>query len=486
MRMLPLAAVAGGSLALAAVSLLLPSTPTYDPWAWAVWGREIAGLELETSAGPAFKPLPVLAGAVLSPLGDAAPWVWLVVARAGALLSVAMAWRLARRLSGGSLLAGAVAAAGVALAGGWVWNGALGNAEGVMLALGLVALDRALDGHPRQALALGFAAALVRTEAVPFVVVYGLWLWRAERAAPGGPRRSTRRLPATPALLGAGIALLPVLWLGPDLLGSGDALRSSERARVPNPGAPALAERPALESLARALALAPTIVWAGALLALAGARRRELPRAAALPALAGLAWIGLVAAMSELGYSGEERYALAGAALVAVSAGCGVGWAVRRAIAGGEVTSGTIRAASDFTPREEPGRVAGRRRAGLVAAALLLLAAAVAQSLPRLLDDARSLGYEAALYGRLDDAVAAAGGREAVNRCGPVHTAPYSRPAMAWRLRVPIGALSTETARGGIAFRARPHRGAARGPALAGGGWRPIGGAGEWTVMTRC
>ncbi|HEV3376555.1 MAG TPA: hypothetical protein VG126_04685 [Thermoleophilaceae bacterium] len=30
---------------LAAVSLLLPAEPSYDPWAWLVWAREIGQLE---------------------------------------------------------------------------------------------------------------------------------------------------------------------------------------------------------------------------------------------------------------------------------------------------------------------------------------------------------------------------------------------------------------------------------------------------------
>jgi len=32
----------GACLALAGISLLLPSEPSYDPWAWLVWGRELA------------------------------------------------------------------------------------------------------------------------------------------------------------------------------------------------------------------------------------------------------------------------------------------------------------------------------------------------------------------------------------------------------------------------------------------------------------
>ncbi|HEX8054792.1 MAG TPA: hypothetical protein VF517_17525 [Thermoleophilaceae bacterium] len=455
-------------VAIAALTLLIGSVPTYDPWAWMVWGRELAALDLDTSVGPAFKPLPVLVGVF------GAPWLWLVIARAGALVAVAMAWRLGHRLGGGSLLAAAVAGAGVLLCAGWVWNGMLGNAEGLMLALVLVAFARALDGRHRQAFALGFLAALLRTEVVPFLALYAAWLWRRE---PGSQMRP---------LIVAAFAALPVLWLGPDLIGSGDLLRSSERARIPNPGAPALADRPALASLGRAIALAPTMVWGGAALAVLGAARGELARAAALPAAAGVAWMALVAAMSELGYSGEERYALPGVALVAVSAGAGAAWAVGRvaARAAREVTSVPNRDAFDFGGGS--GRPFAVARWLPVAVGLVLLGAAAGESAGALRGHVRDLRYESRLYGTLDGAVAAAGGREAVLRCGPVHTAPYSRPALAWRLRVPMSALSTEPASRGIAFRARPHRSAAIGPRLEGQGWSTRGRPGAWTVVERC
>ena len=75
--------------------------------------------------------------------------------------------------------------------------------------------------------------------------------------------------------------------------------------------------------------------------------------------------------------------------------------------------------------------------------------------------------YEARVYGGVEEAVAAAGGREAAIQCGrPVYTAPFTRPPMAWHLRLPISALSTETATAGMAYRARAHRGAAVGPPL--------------------
>jgi hypothetical protein len=36
----------------ATASLALPSEPTYDPWAWLVWGRELWAGDLDTAAGP--------------------------------------------------------------------------------------------------------------------------------------------------------------------------------------------------------------------------------------------------------------------------------------------------------------------------------------------------------------------------------------------------------------------------------------------------
>src|SRR5215208_3073035 len=98
------------ALALAALSLLYPSTPSYDPWAWIQWGRDIVQLELNTDTGPSWKPLPVAFTAVFSLFGGAAPDLWLVVARAGGLLALLMCFRMANHLVGGraGLVAGFV------------------------------------------------------------------------------------------------------------------------------------------------------------------------------------------------------------------------------------------------------------------------------------------------------------------------------------------------------------------------------------------
>src|SRR5205807_7521959 len=116
-------------LVIAALSLLIPSTPSYDPWAWLVWGREIVHLNLQTTGGPSWKPLPMIFTTVFALFGRAAPDLWLAVARAGAVAAVVMtfklAWRLTRELVGAGadeqgvrrglaslapLLAGAIAA----------------------------------------------------------------------------------------------------------------------------------------------------------------------------------------------------------------------------------------------------------------------------------------------------------------------------------------------------------------------------------------
>ena len=103
------AAPAAVCLAVAVALLAVTATLAYDPWAWLVWGRELGDLELDTTGGPSWKPLPVLVATVVAPFGDAAPVVWLVLARTVGLLSVLAVYRLAERLAG--RVAGVLAAA---------------------------------------------------------------------------------------------------------------------------------------------------------------------------------------------------------------------------------------------------------------------------------------------------------------------------------------------------------------------------------------
>src|SRR5829696_2815744 len=117
-----------GCFVLAALSLLLPARGLhFDSWAWVVWGRQIPLLELDTLGGPSWKPFPVVFTTVFAPFSkiddDIPPLLWLVVARAGGFLSIAMAYRLASRLVGDEpwlkVTAGVVAAAVMCITPRW-------------------------------------------------------------------------------------------------------------------------------------------------------------------------------------------------------------------------------------------------------------------------------------------------------------------------------------------------------------------------------
>ena len=180
-----IAAIMAGCLAVAAVTLLLPSTPTYDPWAWILWGREILHLDLVTEGGPSWKPFPMLFTVPFSIFGqDVAPYLWLWVARAGGLFACVMTYRMASRLIGGRVygaIAGVCAFAALLSSNKFVRDAALGNSDPMLGGIVLWAFERHLDGRRDHALYLGFVAALMRPEAWPFLGLYGLWLLRARR-----------------------------------------------------------------------------------------------------------------------------------------------------------------------------------------------------------------------------------------------------------------------------------------------------------------
>src|SRR3954468_14062595 len=160
---------------LAALSLILPSPPGKDPWSWIIWGREVAHLDLDTMSGSSWKPLPVLFTTVFSLFGDSvAPGLWLVVVRAGALLAVVFAYRIAARYVG--IVGGIVAGVGVALA-AWPRYVAQGNVEPLSAGLVLAAVDRHLNGHRHQTMVLGALAALGRPELWPFLALYVLFVF---------------------------------------------------------------------------------------------------------------------------------------------------------------------------------------------------------------------------------------------------------------------------------------------------------------------
>lgn len=425
-----------GCLLLSALSLIFPSTPTYDPWAWIMWGREIVQLDLVTTGGPSWKPLPVLFTTPFSLAGaDVAPYLWLWIARAGALLALAMSFRLASRLTGRGLVgavAGIFAVLFLATTFEYIRDAALGNSEALLAGLVLWAVERHLDGRRDHVLYLGVAAALLRPEVWPFLGVYGLWLWLRE------PRL---RWP----MVGFA-ALIPALWFGPELWGSGDALRASNRANDPNPGSAAFAAHPGLEVVER---FHHKTVWALEAAGLAGLAaaavawgRRRAQGAVLFLAGIGLAWLALVAAMTEGGYAGNQRYLIVTTAVLCVLGGIGVA----RAFEGVQLAVA---------------RVGGDRRVAVAVAGAAFLAA-LAVAWPVVEDKADNvevtldeLRYQASLWHTLDDAVADAGGRGALLACGSVYSGPFQTQLVAYELGihgVDVRALEG-TPPPGVAFR---------------------------------
>jgi hypothetical protein len=448
-------------LVIAALSLLIPSTPSYDPWAWLVWGHEIIHLDLHTAGGPSWKPLPLIFTTVFALFGKAQPDLWLVVARAGALMTVVMvfrvAWRLSRALAGARsastgmtrvwtavppLLAGLIAAGSLVNARGFISDNALGYSEGLATALVLVAVERHLLGARRQAFAIAFFAALDRPELWFFWGPYGLWLfWRDP---------SARRL-----VVGL-FALIPVLWFLPELWGSGHLLRGVSRAQHPRSNSAAFTSCPvctvfkkeAWISVLNRVKVAGIVAMAVAAWGLWRTRAtwwRQSSVPVTVRARIGLIVIGVfgfvwwlgIAIETQAGFSGNNRYLVLGTAPVAIAGGVAWGWFMQGAAAllrrgAGAVSSLRRFAAERFT-----------LPAGTLVGIALFLAVPpwISHNIVSLPRTHHALFYQARLRTDVAAAIRKAGGGPALLRCGTIMTEGFQVPMVAWTLGVPTSRI---------------------------------------------
>ena len=439
-------ALALGSLVLAALSLLYPSTPSYDPWGWLLWGREILHLDLNTQGANSFKPLPVLFTMPLSLFGRAQPDLWLVIARAGAIFGIAMAFKLAARITiwfgaspagregaarwiayGPAIVAGLVAAVSLLLSTDLVRDVMLGYSESMAVGLMLLAIDRHLDDKPRQAFFVGFFAALDRPEIWPFWGLYGLYLWRRD---PG----------AFKLVLGL-FALVPLLWFGPEYWGSGQFFRGVQHALHPQLVEATYTKCPFCTEMSHASHVVLTRVKIVAGLTALGAaiavgramRRRTADLGAAVReqahrpegivlvlAVTSLLWFLEISTMTQMGFGGNQRYLIMGGALVVVVGGVGWGLAAWKL-----------------------GELLGRRSRPAGAAAAAVIVAAAFFFLPGWVGAAlkasklnRALHYQAHLRQDLEGIIHRAGGAAAVVACGKVETENYQVQMVAWYLNL--------------------------------------------------
>jgi hypothetical protein len=463
------------ALAVGALSLLIPSTPSYDPWSWLVWSRQIIHGHLTiTSGGTSWKPLPMIFTIPFALFGNAAPDLWLVVARAGAFAAVVMVFRLAYRLTlrvGGlfgeadpdldrltvmapALLAGLIGAVALALSasGGFVSSNALGYSEGFAAALLLVSIDRHLDGRHRQAFVVGFLVALDRPEIWLFWGPYGLWLFWKD--------------PGARVLVAALFVITPIVWFAPVYVGCGSFSCSVNRATHPRSNSLAFASNPFVAELKRAawptMLLRIKVVAALLVVAVAGillaayrraglaALRTDANRArltAALIGLGGLSWFVVIAVMTQVGFSGNNRYLVLGSALVDICGAVGFGWAAREL-----AVLGARRWRGAGSSRTAVGGAFQWSATVLLALVFLFVPNWVGANMISIPRTHGSLVYQAHIRQGMNDLIARFGGADKVLGCGSVMTEGFQVPMVAWALGTPTTRIEAPPRNGGEAY----------------------------------
>jgi hypothetical protein len=433
------------AIALAVLSwATLPTIPSYDPYSWIIWGREVSDphLAFEVFGGPSWKPLPFAFTAVYGVFAGAAPTLWVITARAAGLLGLAVAWRLARRLGGGGrwgAVAGLIAVCGIVLTYDWPYDFLRGTSEPMLVACTLWPIDRLWHGRRGQAFWLVVAAALLRPEAWPFLGADAVWLWLRDPEWAGWRPR---------AGLLAGLVLVALGWLGPPWLGSAGPLLAAHNAALYNG---MLGADPLWTELGRLVGIQtwPLLLGALALVWLGVVTDRDRRLRLALAAGVVIWWAIVIVMTVALGYPGLERFYLPAASVVCVLGAAGIvalarlggGWLAGRWLGG----------------RGRSGDRGGVGTVATVGVLMVLLAATSVGSL-RPISVLGQFEPEAALavstVRGLDRAVRVAGGRRAVLPCARSFVAVNhaAQPALAWDLRTGLPSVGTAMSRPGIDF----------------------------------
>jgi hypothetical protein len=400
----------------AALVLLVRTRPGYDPYGWLVWGYQTLHGNLDLGGAPSWKPLTWLFDVPFALFGNAALWLWMFTAVAGALGGAIFAGRLAYRLVARDSVAGAPGGRYPAIAAG-VFAGLalLGiqdylhyilsvQSDPMVVTLCLAAIDCHLGKHPRWAFVLGVLAGLARPEVWPFLGLYAIWAWRT--------------IPSMRWLICAGLATIPALWFGIPTITNGRPFVAGQLAlRSPRE----LHNNEVIGTWQRYTALTYfPIELAAVVAAVWGYLRRNW----VVLALAGatLTWVVVEIAFVLHGWPGVPRYLFEPAAGTIVLAGVAVGWAVQEAA-------------------KLRGRALAWVPAGLVA---LLALALVPGAITRVRKERKDLSHERARttqINRLQSTINSLGGYKAVLRCGrPVTNVEYVS-IVAWMTRQDVGLI---------------------------------------------
>ena len=418
---------------LAAISAaVLPTVPSYDPWAWISWGREVTDphLSFAITGGPSWKPLPVMFTTIWALFGSAAaPTLWVITARAGGFLGMVAAYLLASRLVSrdgrgprwAAVAAGLIAAAGIVITQDWWDEMFRGTSEPMEIATALWAVLAFLDRRPGWAFALGVATSLLRPEAWPLVIVYAGWLWWKQ--------------PRLRVLVVLGLISIPFFWFAPPWIGSGQPFLAAIHAEEYNGG---LGKHPLVGVLGRGIDIQLLPVLLAGLVAVAFAWF-DKPRDWLLLSLAGatVVWWVIVVGMTLDGYPGLERFYLPAAGMTCVLAGVGI---VRLAMLGANVVT---------------------KDQGAVALGVGLTAVLVAITVPwvggRINEASAEEKIASQAVTRLDQmtaAVAVVGGHAGVFPCKSSFAAVNHsvQTALAWKLHVTLGRVGTSMRHQGVMF----------------------------------
>ncbi len=432
-------------VALAALSAaILPTVPSYDPWSWIVWGREVTDphLSFVVNGGPSWKPLPMIFTTIFGLFGGAAPALWVITARAGGLLGLWGAWKLTSRLVGGGWLggfAGLVAAAGIVVTGrldqAWYYYFLHGTSEAILVGVTVWFVDRLLDGRHTQAFLLGCCGGLIRPEWWPFIGVYALWLWF---------RHPGFKSPGMRLLLIAGLAVQPVGWFVPPWITTGQPFLAATHAADYNGHLGSDVLRSVVIRGIRDQQL-PALILAIIAVIIGWVRDRDR----VILAIGGgvVAWWVVVVGETLDGYPGLERFFLPAATLTCVLAGVGI--ARLAELAGG--------------------LVGGLRRPVTAAVAVVLAAVCVpfaSAQITQVRTDETEASQGVHLLNELTKAVAAAGGRHGVLPCKSSFVAVNhsGQTALAWKLGVTLERVGTSMHEPGVDF-IGPHAAQIGGPA---------------------
>lgn len=457
------------SLGIAVLTAIVwPTVPSYDPFSWIVWGREVTDPHIAffVGSGPSWKPLPFFFTVIYGALGGAAPTLWVITARAGGIAGLIGAWRLSALLcrrgglpAGAGVVAGIVAAAGIVLtarSSGWTYYFFRGASEPLLIGVWVWAIDRLIARRHWQAFMLVAAEGLMRPEAWPFLLLYGLWLiWR---------------MPSMRVWVLVGWVAQPVGWFVPPWISTGQPFLAATHASEYNGQ---LGSDPLKTVLERGVGLQslPSLLFAvaGVLLAVWLGRaalprtrvaaerwwREDVTEVPLVVALAGatVVWWVIVVGMTEDHYPGLERFFLPAAAMICVLSGYGL---VRLAGLLGELAT-----------RLGPGAGAVSR-AGSVAVARVRVPVVVAAIAVFLVGSTHFLSARwayakqqeplaAAAVVRIDElgrAIRVLGGEAKILPCpSSVVTINHSlQTALAWKLGTTLARVETVLHQSGIAF----------------------------------